>query len=103
MSDFIEHLELADDLIISAYKDWLLVIHGWTVPISKADALRYIHEYNSPQSVNGGFRENDLGQTKTVILTHNGAKMTMTPQQSIAMRGFIGKVYREHYTDKIAL
>lgn len=74
-----------EELIINVTEAGVFIIYGWTVAISKDVFTQYMNNYNSIDSIDGGFYEfpemldDYFGK---VVLTHNGAKMTLTTSET---------------------
>lgn len=92
-STYIDEIDFdVSQVKVSAFTTGLLVIKGWTVGIPKVDAINYAKNYPSKfGNPDAGFFLNE--DKKTVMLTHGPAKLTLTIPESIALRGFIAKVY----------
>lgn len=66
---------------------------GWHVGISKTDADHYDSNFNSTGSGIGGFVENGTN----VVLIHGAAKITLTQQETSAIRELIETGRREYW------
>lgn len=81
----------ASELIVAAYDNGVLVVHGWTVSILLDDVKAYVRDFgrNAMPDVQRGFfyHEGDF------IISHNGAKLTLTADEGTA----IVKLLAGHY------
>ena len=69
-----------------------LIIEGhWAVGIPKTIAIKYVNEYDSLESLNGGFVEYE--DSSKVILTHNESKITLTKSETSAIIEMIKAAY----------
>ena len=72
--------ERKENFMLSAAEDGLLIICGWTQSILKVDALRYAQMGLSDNPHEGFFFNPDV--SSNVILTHKGAKMSMSHEEA---------------------
>jgi len=79
---------------VYATSDGLTVSSGWHVYIPKADAVRYIKEYDTKNNNvdAGGFFTDEFGPG-FALLSHGPARLKITLPESIELRDFIRTVY----------
>lgn len=82
-----------DNVLASVDQSGLWIIGIWTVGIDIEHARKYKDNYNSKDSVNGGFFEND----GKVILTHRDSKITLTIEEAKAIRDLIILAEKEYW------
>lgn len=78
-------------LIVAANDASTFVVNGWTVGIAFKEVKDYVHNFNrnSLEDCDGGFfREKDH-----YILSHQGAKMTLSPEEGTAVVQFLSTYY----------
>lgn len=78
-----------DSILAQADDDGIWINFGWMIPIPRAKAVEYFQNYN--KNSNAGFFEH----AGNVILTHNGGKMTFSPQEADALLDLIKAAYPE--------
>ena len=76
-----------DNLLAHADGSGIWVICGWTLPIPKEKAIEYVAQYNT--NPNSGFYEHQ----GDVILSHNGAKITLSKGEADAVIALIKAAY----------
>ena len=81
----------ASELIVAAYDTGVLVIHGWTVSIFLDDVKVCVRDFGrngKPDAQRGLFyHESDF------IISHNGAKLTLTADEGAAIVKFLAGHY----------
>lgn len=80
-----------DQLIVAAYDDGILVVHGWTVSIGLDDVKRYVANFarNSGRDINSGFYFSGNG----FVISHQGAKLTFAPEEGTVIVRFLSDRY----------
>lgn len=76
-----------DNVLAQADELGVWIICGWALPIQKAKAIEYVQKYNTDP--NAGFFEHQ----GSVILSHNGGKITFTQQEGDALVALIKAAY----------
>ncbi|MFB0583593.1 hypothetical protein [Aeromonas salmonicida] len=76
-----------DNVLAQADELGVWIICGWTLPIPKDKAIEYVKKYNT--SPNMGFFEHQ----GSVILSHNGGKITFSQQEGDALVSLIKAAY----------
>lgn len=79
------------ELIVAAYDDGILIIHGWTVSISLDHVRTYIAAFgrNAMRDVEGGF----FFHEGNFVVSHQGAKLTLTATEGTAIVKFLSERY----------
>lgn len=76
-----------DNVLAHADELAIWIVCGWTFPIPKAKAIEYVEKYNTDP--NAGFFEHE----GSVILSHNGGKITFSQQEGDAIVALINAAY----------
>lgn len=79
------------ELIVAAYDNGVLIIHGWTVSISIDNLRTYIAAFgrNAMRDVEGGF----FFYEDNFVVSHQGAKLTLTAAEGTAIIKFLSQHY----------
>ncbi len=81
----------ASELIVAAYDNGVLVIHGWTVSILLDDVKAYVQDFgrNRMPDVQSGF----FFHEGNFVISHNGAKLSLTADEGTAFVKFLAGHY----------
>jgi hypothetical protein len=76
-----------ENILASADEHGISIFIGWTVGIPRDDAIAYVQTIG--QDANAGF----FPVNGKMVLSHNGAKLTLSEQEADAIVGLIQTAY----------
>ena len=84
--------KVESQLIVAAYDNGVLVVHGWTVSINLDDVRAYVGAFGRnawPDDVERGFYFHD----GRFVISHHGAKLILTADEGTAVVKFLSEYY----------